>query len=82
MYSAASAVLLNELLKGFVSFSIAFSKAVHSAPPTYASISNGDSYSNEKRGSRSGNGKEEWSNIWEIKRIMRGAAKMRREVFR
>lgn len=84
MYSAASAVLLNELLKGFVSFSIAFSNAVHAAAPsssTYHSISNSGENLNEKGGRRNSL-KEDWKDVWEIRRVWRGVEKMRQDIFR
>ena len=80
MYSAASAVLLNEILKGTISISIAFSNAVH-AQSSYVALSpdDGRTLENEKR---TNNSPEPWQQVWEMKRVMRGAEKLRKDVFR
>lgn len=79
MYSASSAVLLNELLKGAISISIAFSNAVH-AQSSYTPLSQNDGrmLENEKRS----NNPEPWQQVWEKGRIIRGAEKLRTDVFR
>lgn len=79
MYSAASAVLLNEILKGAISLSIAFSNAVH-AQSSYAALSpdDGRTLESEKRT----NNPEPWQQVWESGRVIRGAEKLRTDVFR
>lgn len=77
MYSAASAVLLNELLKGAISFAIAFSNAVKAAPASYGYAPVGD----EKETGRK-SVKEGFWTVYEWGRIRRGASKMRSDVFR
>lgn len=80
MYSAASAVLLNEILKGTISCGIAFYGAVHEQPSTRA-LTSAASAHDEKRRVLQGD-KESWTEIWEPKRLQRAFSKMRREIFR
>lgn len=84
MYSAGSAVLLNECLKGTISLSIAFYNALNaqSAGPSagYVPISGDDKQNNvdEKRQA----GRTPLVELLTLPRIKRAAAKMRNEVFR
>lgn len=75
MYSAASAVLLNELLKGAISLSIAFRNSVVATarPGDYARIPSTDD--DERKRALQGT-------AWSPETIRAGGAKMLREVFR
>lgn len=77
-YNAASAVLLNELLKGAISLSIAFRNAVAGTASTsgrdYAKLETGDSL-DYRRGGQGGDG-------WDPQRIKAGARRLMGEVFR
>jgi hypothetical protein len=88
MYNAASAVLLNELLKGAISLSIAFRNAVHGAHHPSSALERGDYARLEmdekgRRGSgalQGGLGAGE--SIWSVDTVSRGGRKMFKEVFR
>ncbi|BGO89733.1 hypothetical protein NBRC10512_004388 [Rhodotorula toruloides] len=76
MYSAASAVLLNELLKGAISLSIAFRNAVKAAPSSgndYSRLETADEHE-RRRGPVHGEAVS-------VERIQAGGRKMWREVF-
>ncbi|GAA5913949.1 hypothetical protein JCM5296_004487 [Sporobolomyces johnsonii] len=87
MYSAASAVLLNELLKGAISLSIAFRNAVHAAPTSgggaglglgeYAPVDKDELESGRKGGRDAGLA----ISVWEPRRIKSAARKTVAEVF-
>lgn len=88
MYSAASAVLLNELLKGSISISIAFRNALLLQPASlslsaYAPLAGSAGVANEleKRGG-AGEGEGSWREWIEWGRLGRAANKMRGDVFR
>lgn len=80
MYSAASAVLLNELLKGSISLAIAFRNAVH-AQPSYAAVAAEEGAYDEKRRVGLGEAQEKWSDVWQVGRMRRGASKLRSDIF-
>lgn len=77
-YSAASAVLLNELLKGAISLSIAFRNAVagtaNAAGRSYAKLE-GDEDDHYRKGIANGNG-------WDLGKVQAGGRKLLSEVFR
>ncbi|KAM0754023.1 nucleotide-sugar transporter [Meredithblackwellia eburnea MCA 4105] len=75
MYSAASAVLLNELLKLCVSFCVSTYSAVEAQGP-YASL---EDESNEKR--RSSGPSESWRDVWTGPRIRKALSKIQHDVF-
>lgn len=76
-YSAASAVLLNELLKGAISLSIAFRNAVagtaNAAGRSYAKLE-GDEDDHYRKGIANGNG-------WDLGKVQAGGRKLLSEVF-
>lgn len=82
MYSAASAVLLNELLKGAISLSIAFRNAVHAHTGgggpggDYAPLPSKDELEDGRKPSTGD------VNVWESQRMQGAARKMFTEVFR
>ncbi|BGP46178.1 hypothetical protein JCM10450v2_002018 [Rhodotorula kratochvilovae] len=76
MYSAASAVLLNELLKGAISLSIAFRNAVLAAGSRSGDYSRLETSDDSDR--RRGGGQGE---AWSIEQIKAGGSKMVSEVF-
>jgi UDP-sugar transporter A1/2/3 len=79
MYSAASAVLLNECLKGTISLSIAFYNALHAQPPAgYAPLSPDEKTDEHKQAA----GRKPWEEVWTAPRIKRAAGRMRKEIFR
>lgn len=77
-YSAASAVLLNELLKGAISLSIAFRNAVagqaDAAGRNYAKMEGGDDDDYRKGGTG--------GDAWDWERVQAGGRKLLGEVFR
>ncbi|GAA5833033.1 hypothetical protein JCM5353_005443 [Sporobolomyces roseus] len=79
MYSAASAVLLNELLKGAISLSIAFRNSVHAHTGgpggDYAPLPSKDELEDGRRPSTGD------VNVWESQRMQGAAKKMFTEVF-
>ncbi|GAA6001066.1 hypothetical protein JCM10207_007397 [Rhodosporidiobolus poonsookiae] len=81
MYSAASAVLLNELLKGGISLAIAFRNAVHAAYSPTSALERGEYAKVELddgvKGSRGGHG----DTVWTQDSVQRGARQVLREVF-
>ncbi|GAA5954814.1 hypothetical protein JCM21900_005911 [Sporobolomyces salmonicolor] len=83
MYSAASAVLLNELLKGAISLSIAFRNAVHSVSSSgggsgeYAPVDKDELESGRKGGRDAGTA----ASVWEPRRIKSAAKKTVAEIF-
>ncbi|GAA5865965.1 hypothetical protein JCM8547_002899 [Rhodosporidiobolus lusitaniae] len=87
MYSAASAVLLNELLKGAISLSIAFRNAVHAAAQAagssalergeYAQLERNESHGKRRAGGLGPAGES----LWSVQSVERGGRKMLREVF-
>ncbi|GAA5890337.1 hypothetical protein JCM6882_008799 [Rhodosporidiobolus microsporus] len=82
MYSAASAVLLNELLKGAISLSIAFRNAVHAAHSPSSALERGEYAKldlDEKR--RDGGGLGAGDSVWNADSIARGGKKMLTDVF-
>ncbi|GAA5972785.1 hypothetical protein JCM8115_006558 [Rhodotorula mucilaginosa] len=76
-YSAASAVLLNELLKGAISLSIAFRNAVagtsNAAGRSYAKLEGGED-DHYRKGVANGN-------TWDLERVQAGGRKLLSEVF-
>ncbi|GAA5978084.1 hypothetical protein JCM10908_004222 [Rhodotorula pacifica] len=76
-YSAASAVLLNELLKGLISLSIAFRNAVAGTANAngrdYAKLEGGEDARNRRSGAS--------GDAWDMERIQTGARKLVGEVF-
>jgi UDP-sugar transporter A1/2/3 len=77
MYSAASAVLLNELLKGAISLSIAFRNAVKAAPSSgreYSRLETADEH-DRRRVSVDGSAVD-------AERLQAGGRKLLQEVFR
>ncbi|KWU46543.1 nucleotide-sugar transporter [Rhodotorula sp. JG-1b] len=76
-YSAASAVLLNELLKGAISLSIAFRNAVagtaNAAGRSYAKLEGGED-DHYRKGVASGS-------AWDMERVQAGGRKLLSEVF-
>lgn len=76
MYSAASAVLLTECLKGIISMFIAFYTNLLVAPG-YASLNPEDRFINEKAERPKG-----WGELMTASKIEVAAAKLRKEVFR
>lgn len=78
MYSAASAVLLNECLKGTISISIAFYNTLLATPGSgYAPLSLEDR-SDEEKAERP----KRWDELMTASRIRKAGAKLRKEVFR
>jgi UDP-sugar transporter A1/2/3 len=81
MYSAASAVLLNELLKGAISLSIAFRNAVHAHPGVggdYVPLPSKDELEDGRKVSPA-SGTE---NVWNSTRMQLAARKLFSEIFR
>ncbi|BGP14015.1 hypothetical protein JCM10213_005600 [Rhodosporidiobolus nylandii] len=89
MYSAASAVLLNELLKGAISLSIAFRNAVHAASSPASALERGEyskleldeGGSEMRRGSTASLSCAAGEGMWSADSVARGGKKMLREVF-
>ena len=82
MYSAASAVLLNELLKGAISLSIAFRNAVHhhhGGGGGYEPLATKDEFDGELAGR---NKRDEYSDVWNSTRVQLAAKKLFGEIFR
>lgn len=78
MYSAASAVLLNECLKGTISISIAFYNTLLATPGSgYAPLSPEDR-SDEEKAERP----KRWDELMTVSRFRKAGAKLRKEVFR
>lgn len=80
MYSAASAVLLNELLKMLVSLTVSLTKAIRAQPSSASLITNGAVGDVKHRTNTDTN--ESWSDIWEPGRIYRGAVWLAGDVLR
>lgn len=81
MYSAASAVLLNELLKGAISLSIAFRNAVHANPigpgGDYVPLATKDELEDGRKLSTGGG-----DSVWEPTRMKHAGKKLFSEIFR
>ncbi|GAA5970115.1 hypothetical protein JCM11641_000275 [Rhodosporidiobolus odoratus] len=88
MYNAASAVLLNELLKGAISLSIAFRNSVLAASSPVSALERGE-YSKlelndggkQRRGSGSLMSGSAGASMWTPENVVRGGRKMLTEVF-
>lgn len=79
MYSAASAVLLNECLKGTISLSIALYNTLLATPGSgYAPLSPEDRPDEEKATGR----QRQWQELWTAHRMQKAATKLRKDVFR
>ncbi|ORY79696.1 nucleotide-sugar transporter-domain-containing protein [Leucosporidium creatinivorum] len=78
MYSAASAVLLNECLKGTISISIAFYNTLLATPGSgYAPLSPEDRSDEEKAAQRP----KRWDEVLTVSRVRKAGAKLRKDVF-
>lgn len=88
MYSAASAVLLNELLKGAISLSIAFRNAVHhhhgggGGPGGYEPLATKDELDGELGGAARNKRDASDSDVWNSTRVQLAAKKLFGEIFR
>lgn len=80
MYSAASAVVLNELLKGAISLSIAFYNSVHAASPSAHTAWLAEKTSLD--GDAATVVTEHWLDVWEFNRVRRAASSLRNDIFR
>ncbi|GAA5854920.1 hypothetical protein JCM3766R1_001999, partial [Sporobolomyces carnicolor] len=87
MYSAASAVLLNELLKGAISLSIAFRNAVHhhhgggGGPGGYEPLATKDELDGELGGAARNKRDASDSDVWNSTRVQLAAKKLFGEIF-
>lgn len=80
MYSAASAVLLNECLKGAISITIAFYNTLLASPGSgYSALSSNEKEAEDKAGSLRN---KRWDKLLTVQRVSAAGGKLRKEIFR